>query len=114
MKKATITVNFDEEKTAALKLYLEQKVVKTDTYEKPISRELTMLIQKAIDYTIERYGETKYIFVNENDVSRPLQYTTIKYKVLAMIQRENEELKKRNSKLQKAVDRKDLNFIKNL
>ena len=25
MKKATITVNFDEEKTAALKLYLEQK-----------------------------------------------------------------------------------------
>ena len=62
--------------------------VKTDTYEKPISRELTMLIQKAIDYTIERHGETKYIFVNENDVSRPLQYTTIKYKVLAMIQRE--------------------------
>lgn len=37
-----------------------------------------MLIQKAIDYTIERYGETKYIFVNENDVSRPLQYATIK------------------------------------
>lgn len=25
MKKSTITVNFDEEKTAALKLYLEQK-----------------------------------------------------------------------------------------
>lgn len=25
MKKATITVNFDEEKTVALKLYLEQK-----------------------------------------------------------------------------------------
>lgn len=46
-----------------------------------------MLIQKAIDYTIERYGETKYIFVNENNVSCPLQYTTIKYKVLAMIQR---------------------------
>ena len=30
------------------------------------------------------------------------------------LQRENEELKKRNVKLQKAVDRKDLNFIKNL
>lgn len=62
--------------------------VKTDVYSKPISRELTMLIQKAIDYTIERYGEAKYIFVNESDVSRPLQYATIKYKVLAMIQRE--------------------------
>lgn len=47
-----------------------------------------MLIQKAAAYTAERHGETKYIFVNENDVSRPLQYTTIKYKVLAMIQRE--------------------------
>lgn len=30
------------------------------------------------------------------------------------LQRENEELKKRNAKLQKALDRKDLNFIKNL
>lgn len=30
------------------------------------------------------------------------------------LQREKEELKKRNAKLQKAVDRMDLNFIKNL
>lgn len=30
------------------------------------------------------------------------------------LQRENEELKKRNAKLQKALNRKDLNFIKNL
>ena len=30
------------------------------------------------------------------------------------LQGENEELKKRNTKLQKALDRKDLNFIKNL
>lgn len=30
------------------------------------------------------------------------------------LQRENEELKKRNAKLQKAVDRKDLNFIRKL
>ena len=30
------------------------------------------------------------------------------------LQRENGELKKRNAKLQKALDRKDLNFIKNL
>lgn len=62
--------------------------VKTDTYDKPISRELAMLIQKAAEYTAGRHGETKYIFVNEDDVSRPLQYTTVKHKVLAMIQRE--------------------------
>lgn len=30
------------------------------------------------------------------------------------LRRENEELKKKNAKLQKALDRKDLNFIKNL
>ena len=47
-----------------------------------------MLIQKAMDYTVERYGQTKYIFVNEHDVSRPMQYATVKYQVLAMIQRE--------------------------
>lgn len=35
-------------------------------------------------------------------------------KAIRELQRENEELKKRNAKLQKAVDRKDLNFIKNL
>lgn len=63
--------------------------VKTDdTYDKPISRELAMLIQKAAEYTAGRHGETKYIFVNEDDVSRQLQYTTVKHKVLAMIQRE--------------------------
>lgn len=62
--------------------------VKTDTYDKPISRELAMLIQKAAEYTAGRHGETKYIFVNEDDVSRPLQYTTVKHKVLAIIQRE--------------------------
>lgn len=62
--------------------------VKTDTYDKPVSRELAMLIQKAARYTAERHGETKYIFVDENDTSRPLQYTTVKHKVLTMIQRE--------------------------
>lgn len=30
------------------------------------------------------------------------------------LQKENEELKKKNAKLQKALDRKDWNFIRNL
>lgn len=63
--------------------------VKTNTFEKPISAELATLIQKAIDYTKERYGETKYIFVDAKDPSRPLQYTTIKHKVLGLIQKED-------------------------
>ena len=44
-----------------------------------------MLIQKAIDYTIKQHGDTEYIFVNEKDITRPLQYTTIKNKILQMI-----------------------------
>lgn len=63
--------------------------VKTNTFQKPISAELAALIRKAIAYTEERYGETTYIFVDERDSSRPLQYTTIKHKVLGLIQKEN-------------------------
>lgn len=62
--------------------------VKTNTFQKPVSAELAMLIQKAIGYTEQRYGETTYIFVDEKDTSRPLQYMTIKHKVLSLIQKE--------------------------
>lgn len=63
--------------------------VKTSTFQKPISAELAALIRKAIDYTAECYGETTYIFVDDRDTSRPLQYTTVKHKVLSLIQKEN-------------------------
>lgn len=59
--------------------------VKTRTYQKPVSAELAALIRKAIQCTEERYGETKYIFVDDKDVSRPLQYATVKSKVLRLI-----------------------------
>lgn len=60
--------------------------VKTDVYKKPVSGEVVLLIQKAIEYTKSRYGNTaEYIFVSEKDINRPLQYTTIKNKVLQMI-----------------------------
>ena len=63
--------------------------VKTKTFEKPVSVELAALIRKAIKYTEERYGETVYIFVDERDTRRPLQYTTIKHKILGLIQKED-------------------------
>lgn len=63
--------------------------IKTGTYEKPISIELARLIRIAAEYTKKRYGKTKYIFVDEDNPSRPLQYTTIKQKVLTMIRDEN-------------------------
>ncbi len=65
------------------------KQMKTHVFEKPISKELAMLIQAAIDETRKKYGETKYIFVNEKDIARPMQYKTIRYKVVKMIQDED-------------------------
>lgn len=62
--------------------------VKTSTYEKLISAELAALIRKAIECSKQRHGESEYIFVDAKDSSRPLQYTTIKYQVLKLIQKE--------------------------
>lgn len=63
--------------------------MKTDTFIKPISAELELLIQKAIQYTREKYGETKFIFVNERNQERPMQYNTVQNRVMALIQKEN-------------------------
>lgn len=68
---------------------IEIHQVKTKTYRKPVCKELAELIRRAIEYTAEKYGETEYIFVDEKDQKRPLQYTTIKHKVLKMILKEN-------------------------
>ena len=48
-----------------------------------------MLIEKAVEYTKEKYGNTKYIFTDEKKTSRPLRYITLKGKVLGMIRRED-------------------------
>ena len=63
--------------------------MKTKTFQKPISLELAQLIQKAIEYSKEHFAESPYIFVNETDTSRPLQYQTIVIKVVGMIHKEN-------------------------
>ena len=63
--------------------------VKTKNYIKPISEELAILIQKAMEETEARYGTTKYIFVDAENLEKPLQYTTVKHKILNMIQKEN-------------------------
>ena len=63
--------------------------MKTDTFVKNISAELELLIQKAIQYTRNRYGETRFIFVNEKNPERPMQYNTVQNRVMAMIQKED-------------------------
>ena len=63
--------------------------MKTDTFVKNISAELELLIQKAIQYTRRKYGETKFIFVDEKNPERPMQYNTVQNRVMAMVQKED-------------------------
>lgn len=60
--------------------------VKTRRYKKPISNELAELIQCSIEYTKEKFKDTKYVFVDENNPNRPMQYMAMKAKVMSMIQ----------------------------
>ena len=52
MKKAVITVNFDEEKTAALKLYLEQKGT---SVEKELAKPLETLFAKSVPAGVRQF-----------------------------------------------------------
>lgn len=59
--------------------------MKTKPYEKPISAELAALIQKAIDYTQKKYGDTPYIFVDDKDTTQAMTYATVQYRITTMI-----------------------------
>ena len=58
--------------------------MKTHPYEKPVS-EVVILIERSIQYTKEKYGETEYIFVRDSDPSLPVQYNWIQTQVVQMI-----------------------------
>ncbi|MEF9940611.1 MAG: tyrosine-type recombinase/integrase [Lachnospiraceae bacterium] len=81
----TLTLQMDclQEKNGETIIHIRQ--MKTHPFEKPVSEELASLIRAAMEYTREKYGETKYIFVNKNDTMRPVQYGTIQYIIQDMI-----------------------------
>lgn len=76
---------------------IQIRQMKTKNYVKPISGEVASLIQKAIQYTREKYGETTYIFVDENAPDKPLKYATIQVRVIKMIH--EKDLKDDNGRL---------------
>jgi len=63
--------------------------VKGHDYEKAIDEEVAALIQKAIDYTQEQYGDTKYIFVSDTDIESPYQYSMIQSRIMGMIREQD-------------------------
>ena len=81
----TLTLETDCLYKKGADIIIRIRQMKTQPYEKPISVELATLIQKAIDYTTERYGETQYVFVDDRNPQKPMQYTTVHSKVIRMI-----------------------------
>lgn len=63
--------------------------VKSTTYEKAVSDEVGQLINKAIEYTKEKHGDTEYIFVKKDDPTKPYQYSMIQYRIMKMIRQED-------------------------
>ena len=81
----TLTLETDCLYEKGIDTIIKIRQMKTHTYEKPISAELVALIRKAIACTQEQYGKTKYIFVNDKDPRKPLQYGTINARIIKMI-----------------------------
>lgn len=52
---------------------------------KPANEDVISLIQKSIQYTNEKYGKQKYVFVYDQDSAEPMRYEKIKYSIMTMV-----------------------------
>lgn len=68
---------------------IQIRQMKTTTFVKPISAELELLTEKAMEYTKKRYGDTVYIFVDEKNSKKPMQYNTVQNKLMDLIQKKD-------------------------
>ena len=74
----------DRQKALPMTETLKEAVVKAIN-EKPVSEEIAILIERSIQYTKKKWGETEYIFVSDSDPSLPAQYNRIQTQVVQMI-----------------------------
>lgn len=68
---------------------IQIRQMKTTTFVKPISAKLELLTEKAMEYTKKRYGDTVYIFVDEKNSKKPMQYNTVQNKLMDLIQKKD-------------------------
>ena len=85
----TLTLQTDCLYESGGEMIIRIRQMKTKTFEKPVSRELAELIRRAIAYTEERYGPTKFIFVDDKNPENPLPYSRLQCRVVGMIRKEN-------------------------
>ena len=81
----TLTLKMDCMSLRENRYFVRIDQVKSVIYEKAVSDELAQLILKAMDYTRERCGETKYIFVSVSDPEKPYQYGVLREKIVTLI-----------------------------
>ena len=72
----------DEEGRLMIRIY---QIKTRKEYEKTINEDVVALIEKASEYTNQKYGKSKFVFVSSDDPDNPMQYTTIQYQLMAMI-----------------------------
>ena len=65
-------------------VYIQQGKT-TKGYKKLVSEDVIKLIRKAGEYTKEKFGTTKYIFVADRDPNRPMPYATLRDRIKKII-----------------------------
>ena len=85
----TLTLKTDCLRKKQGRYFVRIDQVKARSYEKAISDEVGHLIERAIEYTKERYGKTRYIFVRPDDPEKPYVYGTLRSKVVKIIKQED-------------------------
>lgn len=65
-------------------VYIQQGKTEKE-YKKLVSEDVIKLIRKAGEYTKEKFGTTKYIFVADRDPSRPMPYGTLRGRIKKII-----------------------------
>jgi len=53
--------------------------------EKIISDEIRRLFESACEYTQKQYGNTEYVFVSDKDPLKPMHYSRVQYRLMAII-----------------------------
>ncbi len=55
------------------------------SFSKTVNEDVISLVNASIGYSKKHYGENKYIFISDNDQTRPMSYATIQYRLMVMI-----------------------------
>lgn len=83
------TLTLEQDCLVKINKHWHVKVYQHKTYKpiyKPVNEDVIKLINRSIQYTNERFGEQKHVFVYDKAPSQPMRYGKIQYRIMAMVQ----------------------------